>query len=225
MRHASEIEKQALIDQHAQNVERIGQQVMAEGEASHNRMKEGYKQEVLEQLQINAEEAQRKTKQAQRQTQQEAQTHFTNFTGHITEFAEHQYRQEKQQKEQAQKEAAEAKKRAKTAETSEHKAVHKNERTPHNRAKPKQRAGAPPKKSPGKLLPPFPTGEKASGNQDQPTYDNPESEHEPKGKPGRPRNTQGPPPVKTDNQKNQNMTPKRMRIEPEHIGEKQKEGI
>ena len=52
-----------------------------------------------------------------------------------------------------------------------------------------QRAGASPKKL--APVPPFPTGEKASGNQD-----NPESEHEPKGKPCRPRNTQGPPPVK-----------------------------
>ena len=98
LRHAKGIEKQALINQHAQNVERIRQQVMAEGEASHNRKKEGYKQEVLEQLQIDSEEAQIIIQQAQRQTQQETQTHFTNFTGRITEIAEHQYRKERQQK-------------------------------------------------------------------------------------------------------------------------------
>ena len=71
---------------------------MAEGEASHNRKKEQYKQEALEQLQINEAEAQIIIQQAQRQTQQETQTHLTNFTGRIVEFAEHQYRQEKQQK-------------------------------------------------------------------------------------------------------------------------------
>ena len=76
LRHASEIEKQAPIDQHAQNVERIRQQVMAEGEASHNRKKEESKQEVLEQLQINEAGAQRRIQQAQRQTQQEANTFY-----------------------------------------------------------------------------------------------------------------------------------------------------
>ena len=51
----------------------------------------------------------------------------------------------------------------------------------------------------------MPTGETASGSQDEPKYANPESTHQAKGKPGRPRsyqepkpNTQGPPPVKTD---------------------------
>ena len=200
LRHASEIEK-TLIDQHAQNIERIRQQVKAEGEASHNRKKEGYKREVLQQLQINEAEAKRRIQQAQQQTQQEAQTHFTNFTGRITEFAENHYRQENQKKDQAQKEAAEANKKAKASEKSEQNTDHKNERTPNNRAKAKQRAGASPKKSPGKLLPPFPTGEPSSGSQDKPKYDKPESEHEPKGKQGRPSNTQGPPPVKK-NQKN-----------------------
>ena len=47
LRHASESEKQALIDQHAQNVERIRQQVMAEGEAAHIRMKENINKEPL----------------------------------------------------------------------------------------------------------------------------------------------------------------------------------
>ena len=68
----------------------------------------------------------------------------------------------------------------------------------------------------------MPTGEKASGSQD-----NPESTHESKGKPGRPSNTQGPPPVKKYKTKKetQNMIPKRMIIKPKHIGEKQKGNI
>ena len=111
LRHASEIEKQALIDQHAQNIERIRQQVMAEADTSHHRKKEEYRQEVLQQLQINEAEAQIIIQQAQQQTKQEAQTHFTNFIGRIIEFAEHQYRKERQQKEQAQKDAAEANKK------------------------------------------------------------------------------------------------------------------
>ena len=165
---------------------------MAEGEASHNRMKEGNKQEALEQLQINTEETQIIIQQAQQQAQQEAR----QYVGSVVNYAEQAHintlREETSKTEQA-------KKRTKTTETSEHNPVHKNERTPDNRAKPKQRAGASPKKSPGKLLPPFPTGEPASGepasgSQHKPTYGNPESEHEPKGKPGRPSNTQGPQP-------------------------------
>ena len=74
----------------------------------------------------------------------------------------------------------------------------KNEQTPDNRAKAKAKTGPSPKKL-NQSLPPFPTGEKASGSQD-----NPESTHEPKGKAGRPTNTQaktkaqGPPPVQKD---------------------------
>ena len=87
--------------------------------------------------------------------------------------------------------------RIKAKQTSEHNTAHENERTPDNRAKPKQKAGPSPKKSPAKLLapvPPFPTGEPASGSQDQPKHDNPETEHESKGPAGRPSNTQGPQP-------------------------------
>ena len=57
------------------------------------------------------------------------------------------------------------------------------------------------------LVPPFPTGEQASGSQDQPKHDFPESDHESKGKRCRPTNiqpnpnTQGPPPVKKGNLK------------------------
>ena len=39
LRYASELEQQALIEQHAKHVERIRQQVMAEGETSHHRKK------------------------------------------------------------------------------------------------------------------------------------------------------------------------------------------
>ena len=47
-------------------------------------------------------------------------------------------------------------------------------------------------------VPPFPTGEQASGSQGQPKHDNPESEHPSKGQTVRPSNTQGPQP-KTSN--------------------------
>ena len=86
-----------------------------------------------------------------------------------------------------------AEKRAKQTNTSEHNIEYKaTPSTPDNRAKTqKEKTGASPKKSPGTLppVPPMPTGEKASGSQD-----NPESTHESKGKRGRPRNIQGPKP-------------------------------
>ena len=48
LRQATEIEKQALIQQHEQNIERVRQQVtdqvMAQAEAEHSKKKEGYKQ-------------------------------------------------------------------------------------------------------------------------------------------------------------------------------------
>ena len=98
-----------------------------------------------------------------------------------------------------------AKAKAKTGPSRpEHNADHKNERTPNNSAKAKkQRAGPSPNQNIHTLpkLPPFPTGETASGSQDKPKRNNPESEHEPKGKPCRPRNNQGPPPVRKNNKK------------------------
>ena len=45
----------------------------------------------------------------------------------------------------------------------------------------------------------MPTGETASGSQDKPKDGNPEPKHEPKGKQGRPSNTQGPHPVRKGN--------------------------
>ena len=44
LRQANELEKQALTEQHEQNIERVRQQVMAQAEAEHSRQKEGYKQ-------------------------------------------------------------------------------------------------------------------------------------------------------------------------------------
>ena len=98
-----------------------------------------------------------------------------------------------------------AEKRAKRAETSEHNTEHKaTPSTPDNRAKPKAKTGPSPKRSPGPLppVPPMPTGEKASGSQD-----NPGSTHESKGKRGRPRNTQGPPPVRKDDKNKRQEKP------------------
>ena len=103
-------------------------------------------------------------------------------------------REEKAKAELTAKRAEIAEKRAKTTETSEHNTEYRaTPSTPDNRAKPKAKTGPSPKKSPGTLppVPPKPTGEKAPGSQD-----NPESTHESKGKRCRPRNTQGPPPIK-----------------------------
>ena len=48
LRQASELEKQALMEKHEQNIERVRQQVtdqvMAQAEAEHSKTKEGYKQ-------------------------------------------------------------------------------------------------------------------------------------------------------------------------------------
>ena len=167
---------------------------MAEGEAAHSRMKEGYRQETLEKLQINTEGAKITTQQGQQQAQQEAQQYFGNVVNYADQEHLNKIREEKTKTAQAKKDAADANKRAKASEKPEHNTDHKNERTPNNRAKPKQRAGASLKKL--EPVPPSPTGETAPGSQDKPKYDNPESEHEPKGKAGRPTNAQGAPPVR-----------------------------
>ena len=63
LRQASELEKQVLIEQHEQNIERVRQQVtdqvMAQAEAEHSRQKEGYKQEFLNKSQITEAETQK----------------------------------------------------------------------------------------------------------------------------------------------------------------------
>ena len=84
LRQASELEKQALIDQYDQNIERARQQVMAEGEAEHSRKTEGYKQEFLQQSQIHEAEAQLVINQVKQQTQQETQ----HIVGSVMNFVE-----------------------------------------------------------------------------------------------------------------------------------------
>ena len=100
-------------------------------------MKEGYKQEAFEQLQINTERAQRTIQQVQQQAQQEAR----QYVGSVVTYAEQAHinklRQEKPKTEQAEKNTKE---KVKTKQTSDHNTAHKNERTPDNRAKPKQKA-------------------------------------------------------------------------------------
>jgi len=80
---------------------------------------------------------------------------------------------------------------SRTDHNTEHNIDHKNEQTPDNRPKAKSKTGPSPNRN--QSLPPFPTGEKASGSQD-----NPESTHEPKGKAGRPTNTQAKTKVQKD---------------------------
>ena len=186
LRHASELEKQALIEQHVQNVERIRQQVMAEADTSHHRKKEEYKQEVLEQLQINEADAQRRIQQAQQQAQQEAR----QYVGSVVNYAEQAHINKLRE---GQSKTEQAEKRTKTTETSERNTEHKNERTPDNRSQAKQKAGGSPKElSP---VPPFPNG--GGENASSGSRDYPESEHEARRPQGRPSNTkptnQGPP--------------------------------
>ena len=83
---------QALTYQNAQNVERVRQQVIAEAEAQHNRKKEGYQKEVLEQLQINTEGAQRTVQQVQQQAQHETQQEARQYVGSVVDFAEQAHR-------------------------------------------------------------------------------------------------------------------------------------
>ena len=163
-------------------------------------MKEEYQKEVLEQLRINEAEAHIIINQITHQTQQEAQ----HQVGSVINFAEQAHRNAiRAQRNKTEQAEAKLNERIKAQQTSNHNTTHKNERTtstPDNRANPKAKTGPSQKKSPGKLppVPPFPTGETASGSQDKPTDDNPESKHEPKGKQGRPSKSQGPPPVNTD---------------------------
>ena len=50
LKRVSELEQQALIHQNTQNVERIRQQVMTEADTAHDRKKQEYQRDVLEQL-------------------------------------------------------------------------------------------------------------------------------------------------------------------------------
>ena len=84
LRQASELEKQALIEQHKQHIERVRQQVMAQAESEHSRQKKGYKQEFLQQAQIKEAGAQQIINQVQHQKQQETQ----QYVGHVIYYAE-----------------------------------------------------------------------------------------------------------------------------------------
>ena len=89
-----------------------------------------------------------------------------------------------QAKKEAAAEVAQAKKEAKKAAQSEHNTEFRAPpTTPEKNPRAKAKTGPSPKKPPP--VPPFPTGERASGSQDNPEYT-----HEPKGKAGRPKNTQ-----------------------------------
>ena len=165
LRQANELEKQALIEQHEQHIERIRQQVMAQAEAEHSRLKEGYKQEFMKKSQINEAEAQQIINQAQHQTQQEAK----HYVGSVINYAEQTHidklREERAKTEKEAKEAKETKrehmkklreekaqaeleilraemveKRATKAETSEHNTEYKaTPSTPDNRNKHKNK--------------------------------------------------------------------------------------
>ena len=114
-----------------------------------------------------------------------------------------------------------AERRTKKSETSEHNTGHKNEQTPDRRAKAKAKTG--PSRPENRAKAKAKTGsspkklvlltyqqchhflQEVKINQKN---NNPGSEHEPKGKQGRPRNNQGPPPVKKDriNKEKQHQT-------------------
>ena len=142
---------------------------MAEGEAEHSRKKEIYKQEFLQQSQINEAEAQIIINQVKHQTQQVAQQYVGNGfnyaeQAHLNKFREekakteqeeqrakrehmNKLREEKAKADLAKLRAEMAERRAKQSETSEHNTVHRNEQTPDNRAKAKAKTGSPPKKN------------------------------------------------------------------------------
>ena len=206
LRQASGLEKQALIAQHEQNIERVIQQVMAQAESEHSRQKEVYKQEFLKQSQIKEAEAQHIINQVQHQTQQEAQ----QYVGNVIYYAEQAHLNKTiAQRNKTEQADAKLNEKVKTKQTPNHNTTHRNEQTPGNRAKAKAKT----EQSPPKTLepsPPFTTGEKASGSQEKPKYDNPDSEHEPKGKPNRPPNVKTynktKPNPKHDTDKDENKT-------------------
>ena len=117
---------QTLTEQSAQNAERVRQQVIAEAEEQHNRKKEGYQKEVLEQLRINAEETQITIQQVKQQAQQEAQHHV----GTVMDFAEQAHRNTIiAQKEKAEQAEAKLNEQMKAKQTPNHNTTPRNERT------------------------------------------------------------------------------------------------
>ena len=150
LRQATELEKQALIQKHEQNIERVRQQVtaqvMAHAEAEHSKKQEGYKQEFIQRTQITEAEAQRQINKAQQQAQQEAQ----QYAGSVFQYAQEAHREQqrakreqmnqiRKEKEKAELEQLRAENRAKRAERAEHNTEYKaTPSTPDNRAKPKK---------------------------------------------------------------------------------------
>ena len=73
LKRASELEKQALIDQQAKNIERVRQQFKAEAETAHEMRKQEYLQEAMQRENIVGTEAQRTINQINQTAQQRAQ--------------------------------------------------------------------------------------------------------------------------------------------------------
>ena len=90
------MEEQALIDQHAQNIERIRQQVMAEADTSHHRKKNINKKSWNSYKYMKQMREEEFNKHNIKQNKKHK--HILLFFGRNTEFAEHQYRKEGQQK-------------------------------------------------------------------------------------------------------------------------------
>ena len=78
---------------------------MAEGEAGHSRKKEGYKQEFLQQSQINEAEAHIIIYQVKHQTQQEAQQYVGNVFYYAEQAHLNKLREERAKTEQDEKRA------------------------------------------------------------------------------------------------------------------------
>lgn len=192
-----EMEKQALSDSHQANlkstVDQLRTQLMGEAEMRHAEKEEITRQQVISEINMKETEARNVINQVHQQAQQHAQQQAQeahNYIGNIVNFAEVKHQnliaKEKSIKDNAEKKARESNEKQKKAENELHNTVYKqNPSTPDQRAKPKAKIGTSPKK-PLPDVPSFPTGEQASGSQEKPKYDNPESEHEPKGKVGRP---------------------------------------
>ena len=140
-----------------------------------------YEHQMLEMAQDN-NLTKRQAKHIIQETEAQARAEAQQFTGNVFSYAEQQHLQRTAE---LRKEKEEANQRARKAENRANNVEHKNERTPDNRPKAKPKSGPSPKKG-LPPVPPYPTGEQASGSQEQPKYDNPESNHEAKGKPGRP---------------------------------------
>ena len=123
----SELEKQALEEQHKNNIERVRQQVRAEAEVLHESRRQEYHQEAMEKVNITEAEAQRRIQQinqtAQQRAQESARQEAQSYVGNVMRFAENKHQSEmgaaKAAKAQVEKEAkaevAKAKKEAKEA--------------------------------------------------------------------------------------------------------------